>query len=328
MGNGLPASLRMFIDYLPDPVVCYDSACHIVGINDKGRKNIIKTYNDIRHLRACEIFSVDPSSERQCSECHYKKTREGEQEQTLEEELVLPDGQRGFFRRHLVSWSVNGDRFLMEMWRDLSWEHNLTQELRKRERFLDGFCNLFDIPIFITDEHFRLVGMNRFFEKFAKIPFSHLLGRSLWDVIHREERNDREEWRRGGQRCFLRTRLVRYPEEECNVRWCPVEQHGQLFGHVGFVLRKWQPGFPAGYPHYEMEYFFEICRESSHKETLNECFEFIEELVAKHFRVPADMVIVLFDEEHKSFLWIHDRDERWYLQKQIRPLLRGAESFS
>lgn len=318
--------VRVFIESVPDPVICYDTLCHIALANSKGRGEILKTYNDVKHLKICEIVEDDHIS-KSCSSCIYGKVKDSHQDYTVEGEVTLPDGQRKLFSRHISLWQVNGESILVEIWKDLSKEHLLSKELEAKSLIIDGFMELFDIPVFITDVHFRLVGLNRYFEKFVKIPFSHLLGRSLWDVIELGEK-DTYGLSKAGQRVLLRARLSRHPEEDCNVRFYTVGHNGKVTGHVGFILKKWQPGIPTRYPHYEMEYFFEICREASHKETLQEYVSFVEKLAKDRFPVPFDIAMIIFDEELKGFIWANFSEDVNNLQQQLRSFLCGQEKFT
>lgn len=326
MGQVIADEVRIFIESVPDPIICYDVSCHIVATNSKGREEILKTFNDVRHIRACEIFG-DTSSSKSCSSCAYEKVKRGCQDYTVEEEMWLPDGQRKLFNRHISLWQLNGRKILVEIWKDLSREHMLLREVETKNLIIDGFLELFDIPVFITDTHFRLVGLNRFFEKFVRIPFSHLLGRSLWDIIQLGEK-DNYGLTKAGQRVLLRARLSRHPEEECNVRFYAVGCNGKVIGHVGFILKKWQSGIPTRYPHYEMEYFFEICREASHKETLQEYVNFVEKLAKERFPVPFDMAFIILDEERKGFIWVDIGEESNHLQQQLKSFLTGSEKFT
>jgi transcriptional regulator with PAS, ATPase and Fis domain len=322
----IPDAVRIFIESVPDPVICYDTSCHITVTNSKSRSQILRTYNDVSHLRACEITG-ESHSNKQCNACVYGKVKQNHQDFSIEGEVVLPDGQRKLFCRHISLWSINGNNLLVEIWKDLSKEHTLSRDVELKKLIIDGFLELFDIPVFITDEHFRIVNINRFFEKFAKIPYSHLIGRSLWDVIKLSE-YDTYGLSRVGQRVLLRARLSREPEEECNIRFYSVGHNGKVTGHVGFILKKWQPGIPTHYPHYEMEYFFEICREASHKETLQEFISFVNKLARERFPVQFDMVIILLDEERKSFIWVDDKEQPEKFQQQIRSLFSGSDKFS
>ncbi|MEJ5299644.1 MAG: sigma-54 dependent transcriptional regulator [Thermodesulforhabdaceae bacterium] len=320
-------AVRVFIESVPDPIICYDLACHILATNSKGRSQILRTFNDISHLKACEIVGESHSSKKACNLCVYEKVKRNHQDFSIEGEVILPDGQRKLFNRHVSLWPINGKNILVEIWKDLSKEYSLAREVELKKLIIDGFLELFDIPVFVTDEHFRLVGINRFFEKFVKIPYSHIIGRSLWDVIKLGEQ-DTYGLTKTGQRVLLRARLSRNPEEECNVRFYAVGHNGKVTGHVGFILKKWQPGIPTHYPHYEMEYFFEICREASHKETLQEFAAFVNKLARERFRVSLDMVMILLNEEHKNFIWIDDKEQPDKFQQQIRSLLSGHEKFS
>lgn len=326
MGQAIADAVRMFIESVPDPVICYDVSCHIIVTNGKGREEILKTFNDVKHIRVCEIFG-NSSHSRLCSSCVYEKVKQGCQDYTIEEEITLPDGQRKLFCRRISLWQLNGNKVLVEIWKDLSKEHFLSREVETKNLIIDGFLELFDIPVFITDAHFRLVGLNRFFEKFVKIPFSHLLGRSLWDIIQLGEQ-DTYGLTKTGQRVLLRARLSRHPEEECNVRFYAVGHNGKVIGHVGFILKKWQSGIPTRYPHYEMEYFFEICREASHKETLHEYVNFVEKLAKERFPVAFDLAMILLDEERKGFIWININEESNQLQQQLKTFLSGSEKFT
>ncbi len=324
IGN-LPSFVDTLIESLPDPVVCYDEDCHIVGINRRGRESILETYNDLRYLKACDVFNG--GIKKGCEECCYFKVKKEKLWQLLDQKMVLPNGQAGVFARHLILWEYNGDSFIIEIWKDLSREQALAREIAKRELFIEGFLELFDIPMFITDEYFRIVGMNRLFEKFVKMPFSHLLGRSLWDIFHGERERKHLSIDRG-QKFFLRTSLIRNPEEECNLKYHAIVRNGVFSGTVGFALKRWQINISSGYPHHDMEYFFEICREASHQESLIDFFTFVENLIDRHFGVPGDILIILFNEEEKNFLWIDKIDEKWPLQKQFRALYKGKEYFS
>ena len=322
----VPDAVRIFIESVPDPVICYDTSCHIAATNSKGRTQILRTFNDVSHLRACEITGESHSS-KQCNACVYGKVKQNHQDFSVEGEIVLPDGQRKLFSRYVSLWSINGNNILVEIWKDLSKEHSLCRDVELKNLIIDGFLELFDIPVFITDEHFRLVNINRFLEKFAKIPYSHLIGRSLWDVIKLSEQ-DTYGLTKVGQRVLLRARLSRDPEEECNIRFYSFGHNSKVTGHVGFILKKWQPGIPTHYPHYEMEYFFEICREASHKETLQEFISFVNKLARERFPVPSDMVIILLDDERKSFIWVDDKEQPEKFQQQIRALFSGPDKFS
>ncbi|MCX7822982.1 MAG: sigma-54 dependent transcriptional regulator [Syntrophobacterales bacterium] len=326
MGQVIADTVRTFIEAVPDPVICYDTSCHIIATNSKGREEILKTFNDVRHIKGCEIFG-DYSSSRSCSSCVYEKVKHGCHDYNVEGEVALPDGQRKLFSRRISLWQLNDGKILVEIWKDLSREHILSREVENKNLIIDGFLELFDIPVFITDAHFRLVGLNRFLEKFVKIPFSHLLGRSLWDVIQLGEQ-DTHGLAKTGQRVLLRARLSRHPEEECNVRFYSVGHNGKVIGHVGFILKKWQSGIPTRYPHYEMEYFFEICREASHKETLREYISFVEKLAKERFPVPFDISITLFDEDRKSFIWVDFEEGSNHLQQQLKTFLAGSEKFT
>jgi len=216
----VPDAVRIFIESVPDPVICYDTSCHIAATNSKGRTQILRTFNDVSHLRACEITGESHSS-KQCNACVYGKVKQNHQDFSVEGEIVLPDGQRKLFSRYVSLWSIKGNNILVEIWKDLSKEHSLCRDVELKNLIIDGFLELFDIPVFITDEHFRLVNINRFLEKFAKIPYSHLIGRSLWDVIKLSEQ-DTYGLTKVGQRVLLRARLSRDPEEECNISFTPL----------------------------------------------------------------------------------------------------------
>ena len=322
----IPRWFRSLMESVPDPIIYYDSQCHIVGSNEKGKKEILKTYNDLSYLRACELFSDLAAYPGNCEDCIFRKVINERKALKKAGEVVLPDGNRGFFKRHVTIFDENSGLVLLELWKDLSRERGLIHENRKKDLLISGFFELFDLPMFMTDEHFRITGMNRGFEKFVRLPFSHLLGRSLDDVIVINAQVGKTD--RSNSTIFVRSKLKRHPDVECDVKMLPIFHNGGRLGVVGFAFRRRSSGLAHSFPHYEMEYFFEITREASHKETLEEFFEFVDGLTTKHFPGEPDPLVILFDEEGKSFLWVDSFDAKWVLQRDFRKALKDTSIFS
>ncbi|MBW1975771.1 MAG: sigma 54-interacting transcriptional regulator [Deltaproteobacteria bacterium] len=316
----IPNWFRSLMESLPDPVVYYDSACHIVGSNEKGKKEILKTYNDLSYLRACELFSSLVAKPGKCEDCIFYRVRSENKPLHVSGEIVLPDGHKSYFERHVSIFNDTSGPILLELWKDLSQERGLTIENRTKDLFLKGLFNLFDIPMFTTDEHLRITGMNRPFEQLVRLPFSHLLGRSLDDIIsiHSQPGNINEN----NVTVFIRSSVKRHPEVECDIKMLPITLNGRRIGMVGFAFRRATSGFSKSFPHYEMEYLFEISREASHKENLAEFLEYLDTLLVKHFSEDTDPLLVLFDEESRSFVWIPEQDEKWPLQLDFRKSMR------
>ncbi len=321
----IPNWFRSLMESMPDPVIYYDSFCHVVGSNEKGKKEILKTYNDLSYLKACELFPDLSTNSGNCKDCIFHKILTEKKAIKRSGEVILPDGNKGFFERHITTFNEKNGIVLLELWKDLSKERGLIAENRKKELFIEGFFELFDLPIFTTDEHLRITGMNRAFEKLTRLPFPHLLGRSLDDVIVMNSQVGRTD--RSNSTIFIRSYLKRHPDVECDVKMLPISLNGNRLGVVGFTFRR-SSGLSHSFPHYEMEYFFETSREASHKETLEEFLDFVDMLIRKHFSEEVDPLVILFDEESRSFFWEDSFDKKWPLQNDFKKTLKDSSIFS
>ncbi|SFM79395.1 sigma 54-interacting transcriptional regulator [Thermodesulforhabdus norvegica] len=322
----LPAWFRTLMESLPVPAIFYDLGCHIAGSNEKGKKYILKTYNDLTRFKACEILAQSKNKTNGCENCLLARVLQERKPQKQTGEFMLPDGHSSIFERYAALWEIPGGPVIVDMWKDISQEVTLLREHEKKDLYIQGFFELFNLPMFITDHHFRITEMNRAFEKFARLPFSHLLGRPIDDIINLDLASIKSSLNLQPY-VFSRTTLKRHPDLFCDLKLYAVSHNGNYLGCVGFAVAHAGRSLSSSFPHYQMEYLFELTREASHKESLKEFFDYLDVLLKKHFLGHADPLVVLIDEDRKSFFWLKEKEKEWPLQKSFRESAFRDEAF-
>lgn len=324
---GLPAWFRSLMESLPNPIILYNMTCHIVDSNEKGKSQILKTYDDLSSFKMCEIFSHSSEKGGDCNNCILAKVLNETKSHKETGEFILPDGHKSTFERYMEICDFLNGFIVVDIWKDISQEVSLVRENHKKDLYIQGMFELFNLPSFITDQNFRITGMNWAFEKFTRLPFSHLLGRPIDDIIslNLSGVSNADE---SQPYIFARTPLKRHPDIVCDVKLYIISNNRNRIGSVGFACAHDDQELSSLFHHYEMEYLFELTKEASHKENLAEFFDYLDVLLKKHLLGHADPLVILFHEEQKSFIWIPEKESDWPLQEQFRHSIPSDKIFS
>lgn len=158
-------------------IVIIDKEQHtIVDLNRAAYKMIGGSLDSIIGKR-CHSF-ICPNSEGNCPIIDLKKTILND-----ERTILSSNGELIPIIKSVIEKEINGKKYLIESFIDISDRKKLENQLLSERNFLDTLLNSLPLPVFYRGTDGRFLGCNKAYEEVQGITEQDLKGKSVFDIL-------------------------------------------------------------------------------------------------------------------------------------------------
>ncbi len=180
---------RQVVDLVPDAISIFVDE-RFVFTNRSGLAMVGADDVDALHGRLVWDFT-HPRYVRLGQERYRKCLRDGTPLPPAEFELIGPGGRPTHIESSAVPIQYQGSPALLAVWRDVTSRKAAESALRENEELFRGTFDLSPVGQTMSDLDYRYLRCNEAFCRFLGYPERELVGRSVLDVTHPEDRHTR-----------------------------------------------------------------------------------------------------------------------------------------